>query len=142
MSPGAHTPCRHGDADVSDADVSLREEVLHEALDRWVRGTAEVSRNQYRAFLADLPRRDTAPAYQVLLIDAADNLWVSTLDYSARDRGTGGPEWYVFDPSGTWLEIVSMPAHLKPMDIGDDWVLGVHTDDMDVQRVRLYKLMK
>ena len=54
-----------------------------------------------------------------------------------------------FAPDGTWLGTVSLPPRLvrayihyrSPyLEIGDDYILGVWKDELDVQYVRMYRL--
>ena len=72
-----------------------------------------------------------------LLRDAADNLWIE--EYQARGDV---PAWSVFDAEGRWLGIVDMPDGFRPLDIGRDYVLGVRRDDLDVEHVQVYDLIK
>jgi hypothetical protein len=37
---------------------------------------------------------------------------------------------------------VPMPDRFEPMQVGDNYVLGVWKDDLDVQHVRMYRLEK
>jgi hypothetical protein len=48
----------------------------------------------------------------------------------------------VFDPDGRWLGEVEMPSRFYPWDFGEDWLLGVETDDLGVEYVVLYSLNK
>ena len=41
-----------------------------------------------------------------------------------------------------WLGDVAMPPAFTVLEIGDDYVLGIHRDDLDVQRVQIYRMMK
>lgn len=125
-----------------DAEMPLGAQVLDAALNRRLRRTDDDSRKQRRAFLADLPRRDTAPAFESFIVDTDGNLWVSSRDYSAPGRMRSGPDWKVFDPSGSWLGTVSMPTHFQPLDIGEDWIMGFYVDETNVQHIRLYSLEK
>ena len=125
-----------------DADLTLSAEVLQQALDQSVRNADEVSRGQERAFAADLPRRNTLPGYDKFLVDETGYLWVCTRDYSAPGQMRCGSEWHVFDPSGSWLGAVAMPADFEPTYIGEEWVLGLHIDDLDVPRIRLHGLIR
>ena len=85
----------------------------------------------------DIPIPETMPAYGRMLGDADGNMWVQ--EY----RVAGEPErWAVLDPDGRFLGIVEMPAPGRVTEIGSDYVLGVWTDDMDVEQVRLYALSK
>jgi len=85
----------------------------------------------------DIPIPETMPAHGRLLGDAEGKLWVQ--EYRVNDE----PErWAVFDPHGRFLGIVDMPAPGRVTEIGSDYVLGVWTDEMDVEQVRLYALSK
>ena len=50
--------------------------------------------------------------------------------------------WTVFDPEGRMLGTVRVPAALRVLEIGDDWLLGVHRDEYDVQQLRLHTLQR
>lgn len=42
-------------------------------------------------------------------------------------------------PEGIWLGHGSLPARLRILEIGGDYILGVEQDDLDVERVVLYE---
>ena len=85
----------------------------------------------------DIPIPETMPAHGRFLGDPDGNLWVQ--EY----RVEGEPErWAVFDANGRFLGIVEFPAPGRVTEIGIDYVLGVWTDDLDVEQVRLYALRK
>lgn len=83
------------------------------------------------------------PAYRSIFVDRDEHLWVEEW------RGVGleqGP-FSVFDPSGAWLGPVELPSGLpvvrgvnRELEIGSDYVLGVWTDALGVEEVRLYRL--
>lgn len=50
--------------------------------------------------------------------------------------------WGVFDPCGAWLGTVEVPHNLDIQGIGLDYVLGVVTDDLGVERVEMYRLQR
>ena len=50
--------------------------------------------------------------------------------------------WDVFDREGKWLGGVSLPAGFEPLEVGGTYVLGVHHDELGVERLRLYHLTK
>jgi hypothetical protein len=77
------------------------------------------------------------PFYQAALADAEGNLWVQ--DFSPGEPPAG---WSVFDPEGRFLGAVAMPDRFRPQQIGDDFILGVARDELDVERVQLYALEK
>ena len=50
--------------------------------------------------------------------------------------------WRVFDSAGVWLGDVTVPSGFYPYQIGDDWILGSETDELDVEYVVVYPLVK
>ncbi len=85
----------------------------------------------------EIPVPETMPAHGRFLADSDGNLWVQ--EYRVQDE----PErWAVFDPQGRFLGVVGMPAPGRVTEIGSDYVLGVWTDELDVEQVRLYALSK
>ena len=87
---------------------------------------------------AAIPVPSTMPAYRWMRASRDGHLWVQ--DYLAH-RDTVA-RWSVFDPDGRFLGSVPMPRRFEPMEIGDDYALGVWRDDLNVQYVRLYTLHK
>ncbi len=100
-----------------------------------------------RTRLVEAPVPDYMPAFgrfgfvstrPVILVDNGHNTWV--LDYHF---GEDAPEsWAVFDPNGTYLGTMMFPIGFTPLDVGNDQILGVWQDQMDVQYVRVYGLEK
>jgi hypothetical protein len=84
----------------------------------------------------DYPRE--MPVYSDVVADAESNLWVRRYE-PAPD---GPAEWWVFTPEGRLLGSVETPAGLRVREIGPDYVLGIWLDDLRVQYVRRYALLK
>lgn len=78
------------------------------------------------------------PAFERLLVDEGGNLWVQQTLWP----GVVPVAWDVFDGDGKMLGTVRMPAGFHATQIGADFVLGVWTDEDDVQYVRMYRLTK
>ncbi len=100
--------------------------------------TDEAWRARLRKLLAEMPFPETMPAYRDLVVDADGNLWVA-------DFGPPGGErwrWTVFDGEGRMLGRVEMPAAPEIYAIGSDYVLGLWRDELDIEHVRLYQLIK
>ncbi len=109
-----------------------REESLEDARD-------QVQRSLYAHYYElDLPIPEYLPAYQRLLVDDEGNLWVENY---RLPWGTQ-PRWEVFDPDGRWLGTVETPEGVRPYQIGRDFLLGRHRDDLGVERIRVYDLTK
>jgi hypothetical protein len=53
-----------------------------------------------------------------------------------------GSDWLVLDPEGKPLAEVHTPSRFFVLEIGNDYLLGVHRDSLDVETVALYSLHK
>ena len=96
-------------------------------------------RPQYaRLYERDLPLPDSTPAYRALLEDETGHLWVERYRLPWEEARM----WEVFDPDGRWLGTVEMPSGLTVFQIGADFVLGRHLDDLGIERVRLHALSR
>ncbi len=49
--------------------------------------------------------------------------------------------WLVLEPDGTPVAWVSVPRHFRPWEFGEDYLLGVGRDELDVQYVQRYRLV-
>lgn len=85
-----------------------------------------------------VPARETHPAFDGIVEDADENVWVR----HAR-RGTDSLQtWSVFDAEGSWLGEVHMPAEFSVRAIGSDAVAVVVRDALEVEYVHIYRLVK
>jgi hypothetical protein len=88
--------------------------------------------------LSELTYPETMPAFgSPIFADRSGSVWVP--DFMARE---GVRTWTVFDPEGRRLGIVRTPADLQVFAIGADWLLGVWQDELDVEYVREYGLVR
>ena len=94
-----------------------------------------------------MPRAPHLPVLRAIHVDGTGHLWLQPY-YVA---GTEPPPFEILAPDGTWLGSVTLPPGLHRafiqyqapyMEIGDDYVLGVWTDELDVQYVRMYRINK
>ena len=113
---------------------------------RWIRATGPEAERQ-RQDLRDDPYATEVPAFSQLIADRAGRLWVREAHLADAPRAgnlSTSPlvpsVWSVFDQSGRWLGDVTMPAFFQPMDIGQDYVLGVARDADGVETVVRYRL--
>lgn len=87
---------------------------------------------------------DTIPTVSDMLKGDGGRLWFKTYDpatdshWVSRKR-TGG-EWIVVESDGTPVARVGIPGDVRLMDIRGDRVAGVATDDLGVERVRVFAL--
>jgi hypothetical protein len=81
----------------------------------------------------------TLPAYDALLVDADDHLWVRRHPAAGEER----VEWTVFDPDGTLVTTVLLPSLLSVHEIGRDYVAGIVQDPFTgVHAVQLLSLRR
>ena len=85
-----------------------------------------------------MPFPDTFPVFQRFVADHVGNLWVEQY----RRVGQEATRFDVFDPDGRYLGMVTGPNGLRIFEIGDDYVLGRWSDDLDVHHVRVHALIK
>jgi hypothetical protein len=78
------------------------------------------------------------PPYFYVKSDAAGNLWVQEYHPLPALRKS----WSVFDTSGIFLGDVEMPGKFQVFEIGEDYVLGNWRDELDIEHVRLYRIVK
>jgi hypothetical protein len=88
--------------------------------------------------LAHMPFPEQFPAHGSLVVDAEGNPWVAKY----RRPGDEQPRWTVFDSSGRMLSVIETPDRFTIHQVGRDFVLGSWTDELDIEHVRLYELIK
>ncbi|MFQ5680130.1 MAG: hypothetical protein ACE5HP_11810 [Gemmatimonadota bacterium] len=116
--------------------------VTDEDVSRWMEERlSEVPQDEratVRRALETLPRSQRFPAYSALVIDRSGDLWIRR--YAPTDAAPS--RWLVMGADGQALARVVLPAKLQPYDIGEDYLLGRMTDELDVEHVRLYDLLR
>ena len=108
-------------------------------LDRRLAEASEEDRPRIRSTFGELPIQDTLPAFSDLVVDGGNNVWVRPFRLPAEE---GPAHWLVLDPAGQALGHVTLPEGLTVYEIGADYVLGATTDDMGIERVQLWPLMR
>lgn len=90
-----------------------------------------------RFFDAEMEHPTVLPGLAAILLDPDGHIWAQRfhLPWEPAQR------WAVFAPDGAFLGHVAMPPGLEVREIGRDYVLGVHRDELDVERVRLHRLL-
>lgn len=87
------------------------------------------------------------PSARSLVVDARDNVWVESFPIP----GEGQASYLIFRPDGVWLGSLALPDGLKrgtipqfdpALEIGDDYILGVWVDELGVEFVREYQLVR
>jgi len=93
-----------------------------------------------------MPVPETLPAFDTVMADALDHLWVREYPLPGRDfrwpREIPHTRWLVFDPGGRVLGFVEAPRGLVIYEIGDDYVLGSRVGDLEVEYVEVWPLKR
>ena len=123
----------------SGADLAITarhiDRFVSEQLSRATDIRRRIIERQYR----DMEFPERFPAYARLLVDVPGNLWVQ--DYRRpgdEDRGV----WSVFGADGVQIAAVATAPGLHIYEIGEDYVLGKWLDELDVEHVMMYELVK
>ena len=95
------------------------------------------------------------PLFGRLLADEAGFLWVMAYPVLLEPISSwmlervygslveeGGARWRVLGPAGRVVTELRAPQGLVPLEIGEDYVLGVFKDELDVQAVQLHRLVR
>ncbi|UCG86349.1 MAG: hypothetical protein JSW71_21005 [Gemmatimonadota bacterium] len=56
--------------------------------------------------------------------------------------GYGLPRWSAFDVQGRWMGEIALPERLIATDVGSGYVLGLWSDELGIESVRMYDLIK
>lgn len=83
-----------------------------------------------------LPIPIEVPAVAEIQVDRLGFMWVqeSLLPWENQ------PLWNILDQQGVWIGSLRTPPAVRVLEIGEDYVLGRHLDDLGVERVVLYAL--
>ena len=102
--------------------------------------TEERARPQMRTVFATMPPPPpTYPAFApAIRVDADLNLWVKESEQPGEVRCS----WSVFSSSGEFLGLVEMPPAIEVLEIGSDYVLGLHRDEFDIEYVQFFRLQR
>lgn len=73
-----------------------------------------------------------------IMTDAVDHLWIR--EYNPPREERPAPLWTVFDPEGRVLGFVETPPGLVIFEIGEDYILGHHHDELHVEYIQVWPL--
>ena len=78
------------------------------------------------------------PLFTIPFGDAEGRVWLPS--YRPGGAREGASDYTVVSADGEWLGTVEAPPRFRILDVAGGLVLGVHTDDMDVESVVVYEL--
>jgi len=119
------------------AERSLTDADIAAYIEEQLRGVENAERReQTRRFYLDIDLPTHLPPYAAFIVDAAKTLWIQ--DYAGpRDTEIA---WRRFTSDGRYIGVAILPARLEVFEIGEDYVLGVQRDDLDIEYVQLFGL--
>jgi hypothetical protein len=79
------------------------------------------------------------PPFSAIMLDAAGNLWVE--QGPSSKSGMASTDYLVFDRAGVFLGPVVLPQ-IQVLDIGDDYVIGVYEDELEVEYLQVFEIVK
>lgn len=100
--------------------------------------TPEGRRPATERYLSEVIFADSLPAFSGILVDRADRIWAREWSDDVRQPS----RWLVFDPGGRLIGGASLTSGCGPLEIGEDYVLCLVRDDLDVERVELRRLLR
>jgi len=115
---------------VTEADIQRRTEAAV-----GVASSPEAGARLRRSY-ERIPIPEMMPYYREIRVDRSGYLWVE--DYRADSEEPR--VWTVFNPDGAVLGTVTVPHGLAVYEIGEDWILGVTRDDLDIPYVVVHSL--
>jgi len=126
-----------------DLDLSVTPEVVDSLVEVLLTEDAPDDRQTRTEYILARPVAERRTPYGDIRADPGEHLWVSNHHAGAPFPGVGSPTvWSVFDPEGRWLGDVAGPDHFRMVEVGEDYVLGLATDELDVEHVRIYGLTR
>jgi hypothetical protein len=122
-------------------DTVTRVELTGERLDTYVDHQVSLveddRRRAVRRFFEGLEYPDRAPAHLDLVAGDDGHLWVEEFHLPGEPATRR-----VYRPAGGRVASVEMPRGFTLMAAGADFVLGVWRDELDVDHVRMYRILR
>jgi hypothetical protein len=117
--------------------VPVTSEHVNAIIERRLESAPPQAHAGIRTGYESMPRAELIPPYSRIMTDSAGNLWVE--DYENPLVAPG--RWTVYAEDGGILARIVLPERFRPFDIGDDWILGRELDDLDVEHLRVYRIV-
>lgn len=99
----------------------------------------KVSRDAAVQMLLQVPDPTSRPYYSWIALDRVGNLWVEP--GRANGATAESVDHLVFDRTGVMLGVVALPP-LEVLEIGDDYVMGIYRDELDIQYLQVHEIVK
>ena len=111
---------------------------LHKAWADSVAGTLPVTRAEALGFVNSLRYPDVLPAYDMIIVDDAGNLWARQFLAPGARMGT----WMIFDKAGRQTARMTMPASMSVMQVGSNFLVALTGGKDENEVVTVYRLLR
>lgn len=123
-----------------DRDLDVDRATVDRWLERQIGERSPELRPAYRRSLERQPVNRTYPAFSELLSDSEGNAWLqSWIRPGDEDEPT---QWTVVSPEGRLVGKTFLPPDFVPLEIGREYVLGRQTDELGVQSLSVFRLLR
>ncbi len=121
-------------------DQEVRSEHVEAYLaERLADAVSEEARRRIRSIQEMTPVAARFPAVDRLFTDQTTKVWARQF---RRPTDIGPHQWLVFFPDGGIAARIRVPLSFEILDAGDDYLLGMSRDEVDVEYVQLYQIEK
>jgi len=93
---------------------------------------------RFRRMFREAPIPDLHPAHGSIYVDAQGYLWVEEYRLPGEEIRTTT----IFDPEGRMVGSMTLPSRFRVEEIGEDYILGRHLDELGVEYIRTYALQR
>jgi len=115
--------------------AALRDAAIEE---RVAEAADENDARRQRALLAELPFPTELPPYELFRTDSLDHVWIGEFAPPAALTR----HWTIVDAGGRVVGRLTTPERTVPLQIGADYLLGRTLDELDVERLTLWRLQR
>lgn len=116
----------------------VTEAALDAARARYLGGVEENRLPEERRRLEELPVATRLPVLDGLFADLHGRVWMRLFDPEAGESR----RWVLLDGDGRAAGVLEIPERFEPLDAGEGHVLFRTRDDLDVERLVLYRLVR
>jgi len=123
---------------IDAAKRAVTPEMIDKRIDAMVVAYPRVGREAMVRDYAEVPVPDSLPSFSSLFVDELGFLWAQEFQWDHAQP----KDWIVFDTKGKVVAKVSTPAGFGVGWIGENRILGVRLDGMNVEFVHQYRLQR
>jgi hypothetical protein len=123
----------------AEASLTLADEDMDRFSSGYLSGSEDEQMRQALAiYLQNVPLPKEKAPYARVLVDADQNVWLGPIETPTGSLGN----WHVFRASGEYVGEVTVLSSLRILEVGTSYVLGRWRDELGIETVRVYGLLK